>query len=78
MAVTSQIKQIFGKPDVFNMGIVKFYNLWRKDGENVKIAYVRVSTQEQNLDRQLELLKPYGIEKFFRKSRAARIWVERN
>ncbi len=58
MAVTSQIKQIFGKPYLFNMGIVKFYNLKRKGDENVRIAYVRVSTQEQNLDRQLELLEP--------------------
>lgn len=41
----------------------------KKSSENVKIAYVRVSTQEQNLDRQLELLKPYGIEKFFGKNR---------
>lgn len=47
------------------MGIVKFYNLKMKGGENMKIAYVRVSTQEQNLDRQLELLKPYEIEKSF-------------
>lgn len=78
MAITSQIKQIFGKSDVFNMGIVKFYNLKQKDGENVKIAYVRVSTQEQNLDRQLELLKPYGIEKFFQEKQSARIWAEKN
>lgn len=72
MAVTSQIKRISGKPDLFNMGIVKFYNLYRKDGENVKIAYVRVSTQEQNLDRQLELLKPYGIEKFFQEKQSGK------
>ncbi len=72
MAVTSQIKQIFGKPDLFNMGIVKFYNLKRKGDENVRIAYVRVSTQEQNLDRQLELLKPYGIEKFFQEKQSGK------
>ena len=37
-----------------------------------KIAYVRVSTQEQNLDRQLELLKPYGIEKFFQEKQSGK------
>ncbi len=72
MAVTSQIKQIFGKPNLFNMGIVKFYKLKRKGGENVRIAYVRVSTQEQNLDRQPELLKPYGIEKFFQEKQSGK------
>ena len=36
----------------------------------MKIAYVRVSTQEQNLDRQLELLKPYEIEKVFQKKQS--------
>ncbi len=72
MAVTSQIKQIFGKTDLFNMGIVKFHNLKRKGDENVRIAYVRVSTQEQNLDRQLELLKPYGIEKFFQEKQSGK------
>ena len=38
----------------------------------MKIAYVRVSTQEQNLDRQLELLKPYGIEKFFQEKQSGK------
>lgn len=32
-------------------------------GQNV--AYVRVSTIEQNEERQLEILKPYGIDRFF-------------
>lgn len=54
------------------MGIVKFYNLKRKGGENMKIAYVRVSTQEQNLDRQLELLKPYEIEKVFQEKQSGK------
>ena len=54
------------------MGIVKFYILERKDGDNVKIAYVRVSTQEQNLDRQLELLKPYGIERLFQEKQSGK------
>ncbi|MBP1616030.1 MAG: hypothetical protein H6Q13_3478, partial [Bacteroidetes bacterium] len=31
----------------------------------MNIAYVRVSTQEQNTGRQLEALKPYGIEKTY-------------
>lgn len=31
----------------------------------MKVAYVRVSTAEQNESRQLEALKKYGIEKWF-------------
>ena len=31
----------------------------------MKIAYVRVSTVEQNEARQIEALKKYGIEKWF-------------
>ena len=29
------------------------------------VAYIRVSTLEQNEDRQLEAMKKYPIEKFF-------------
>ena len=36
----------------------------------MKIAYVRVSTQEQNFDRQLELLKPYEIERVFQEKQS--------
>lgn len=38
----------------------------------MKIAYVRVSTQEQNFDRQLELLKPYEIERVFREKQSGK------
>ena len=38
----------------------------------MKIAYVRVSTQEQNLDRQLELLKPYEIERVFQEKQSGK------
>ena len=31
----------------------------------MKIGYVRVSTVEQNLARQLELMKTLGVEKIF-------------
>ena len=31
----------------------------------MKVAYVRVSTAEQNEARQMESLKDYGIEKYF-------------
>lgn len=34
-------------------------------GIEMNIAYVRVSTVDQNEDRQIEGLKPYGIEKWF-------------
>lgn len=38
----------------------------------MKIAYVRVSTQEQNFDRQLELLKPYHIERVFQEKQSGK------
>ena len=38
----------------------------------MKIAYARVSTQEQNLDRQLELLKPYEIERVFQEKQSGK------
>ncbi len=31
----------------------------------MKVAYVRVSTLDQNEARQMESLKPYGVEKYF-------------
>lgn len=31
----------------------------------MRVAYVRVSTEEQNADRQIEALKKFGIEKWF-------------
>ena len=36
-----------------------------EEGENLKVAYARVSTVEQNLDRQIDTLKKFGAEKFF-------------
>lgn len=54
------------------MGIIKFYSSKKKGGEKMKIAYVRVSTQEQNLDRQLELLKPYEIERVFQEKQSGK------
>ncbi len=36
------------------------------------IAYVRVSTEEQNEERQVEALKPHGIEKWFVEKVSAR------
>lgn len=38
----------------------------------MKVAYIRVSTQEQNIDRQLEALKGYEIEKYFIEKRSAK------
>jgi len=31
----------------------------------MKFGYARVSTEEQNLDRQLDILEKYGIDKLF-------------
>lgn len=39
----------------------------------MNVAYVRVSTVEQNEARQIEALKPHGIDKWFTEKSAARI-----
>lgn len=41
----------------------------------MKVAYVRVSTEEQNEARQIEALKKHGIEKWFTEKSAARVWT---
>lgn len=52
---------------VQTMGLLLWYNNSRKRRENVKmkIAYVRVSTVEQNEARQIEALKKYDVDKWF-------------
>lgn len=37
----------------------------KKERYTMKVAYIRVSTAEQNEDRQLEAMKQYNIDKFF-------------
>ena len=53
--------------EVQTMGLLLWYNNSRKRRENVKmkIAYVRVSTVEQNEARQIEALKKYDVDKWF-------------
>ena len=53
--------------EVQTMGLLLWYNSSRKRRENVKmkIAYVRVSTVEQNEARQIEALKKYDVDKWF-------------
>ena len=53
--------------EVQTMGLLQWYNNSRKRRENVKkkIAYVRVSTVEQNEARQIEALKKYDVDKWF-------------
>lgn len=49
-----------------NKGVKLRFNLLQVKGvENMKIGYARVSTTEQNLDRQLKALENYGIDKLF-------------
>ena len=36
-----------------------------KWGDNVKIGYARVSTEEQNLDRQIDILKQIGCDRIY-------------
>ena len=38
----------------------------------MKVAYIRVSTIDQNADRQLEAMKNQGIERFFEESASAK------
>ena len=38
----------------------------------MNIAYVRVSTVEQNEDRQIEALEKYSIEKWFKEKVSAK------
>ena len=45
--------------------MIRVYNNKVEEGENLKVAYARVSTVEQNLDRQIDTLKKFGAEKFF-------------
>lgn len=40
------------------------------NGQN--IAYIRVSTQQQNIDRQIESLKNYNIDKWFIEKKSAK------
>lgn len=40
-------------------------NIEQKDGKEMKIEYVRVSTNDQNLDLQIDALKAYECDKIF-------------
>lgn len=51
---------------MYNKGVKFRFNLLQiKGAENMKLGYARVSTTEQNLDRQLKALEDYGIDKLF-------------
>lgn len=51
---------------MYNKGVKLGFNLLQiKGAENMKLGYARVSTTEQNLDRQLKALEDYGIDKLF-------------
>lgn len=51
---------------MYNKGVkIRFNLLQIKGAENMKLGYARVSTTEQNLDRQLKALEDYGIDKLF-------------
>lgn len=51
---------------MYNKGVKLRFNLLQiKGAENMKLGYARVSTTEQNLDRQLKALEDYGIDKLF-------------
>lgn len=45
--------------------MIRVYYKQVEKGDILKVAYARVSTVEQNLDRQIESLKKFGAEKFF-------------
>ena len=39
--------------------------IYENGGEIMRVAYIRVSSVEQNLERQVEALKKYDIEKWY-------------
>jgi DNA invertase Pin-like site-specific DNA recombinase len=41
------------------------YKIYESEGVDMNIGYVRVSTVDQNLDRQLEGLKKHNVDKLF-------------
>lgn len=46
--------------------------------ENMLIGYCRVSTTEQNLDRQIESLKNYGCERIYCDKSTGKILIDLN
>lgn len=51
--------------------------MFQKEGETVKVGYARVSTTDQNLDRQLEELKKAGAEKIFQEKLSGKTMTNR-
>lgn len=45
--------------------MIRVYDNEKEKGEILKVAYARVSTIDQNLDRQIDSLKNFGAEKIF-------------
>lgn len=62
-----------------NKGVKLRFNLLQLKGvEIMKLGYARVSTTEQNLDRQLKALEDYGIDKLFTEKCSGKIIENRN
>lgn len=62
-----------------NKGVKLRFNLLQIKGvEIMKLGYARVSTTEQNLDRQLKALEDYGIEKLFTEKCSGKTIENRN
>ena len=45
--------------------MIRVYDNNLEKGEILKVAYARVSTIDQNLERQIDSLKKFGAEKIF-------------
>ena len=45
--------------------MIRVYDNYLEKGEILKVAYARVSTIDQNLERQIDLLRKFGAEKIF-------------
>ncbi len=56
--------------------MIRVYDKQTEKGEVLKVAYARVSTIDQNLERQIDSLKKFGAEKIFVEKKSG-ITIER-
>lgn len=50
----------------------------KQENKGQNIAYIRISTLEQNTESQFEILKQYKIDKYFEEKISAKIQIVQN